>query len=274
MATEKTIGDEIDKVIFKGGGTRLKESMGLATPEESKPVKQNEQEKEYWRKVRSSDEVSQTKNVTYEKVFEVFLQFAKQLCRTPFILDNENEDLVKVLCLYFSKDKRFENYKFDDKIVNGETIPNPVSIINNGNPDLEKGIMIFGNYGFGKTFTMKVFKAMNIPGSRFSFHRANDIVMEYSKDGYAGLEKFLKGNCYYDDIGTEDKASHYEKGKELFKTIIEYRYDQFLDHGKKTYLSSNLDPDEIAERYGDRIESRIHEMFNIIVVNGTDRRKQ
>ena len=259
----KTINNEINEIVFKGSGTRLKESMGLATPEESKKVELSDYEKKYWAKVRAPKE--DTKNVSYETVYNYFLQVATEKCRKQFVLDSENKELVEVLCLYFAKDKRFIDYKFKGS---------SVKIINKGEPDLEKGIMIFGNYGFGKSFTMQVFKNLYVPGNKFSFHKANDIVMEYSKDGYAGLEKFLKGNCYYDDIGTEDKASHYEKGKELFKTIIEYRYDKFLELGKKTHLTSNLDPDEIAERYGERIESRIHEMFNIIVVNGTDRRKK
>lgn len=249
--------DKINKVIVKGLGQRLKEENGWA---EKEPVKKTESEKEYYKKVFSNKKQEDFYDV--HKIWSLFNYHSKMICKKDFLIDEQNIDFIKLLCFYFSKDERFLQYSNKSKYV---------STLNN--LDFDKGLLIFGSIGFGKSLIMKIFKNISIPGNRFYYHEANDIVMEYSKDGYEGLENFLKSNAYYDDIGTEEKASHYEKGKEIFKTIIETRYNQFLNKGYKTHFTSNLNPDELKERYGERVRSRLNEMFNIIVVNGEDRRK-
>lgn len=248
---------EIKNIIKKGLGTRLRENMGISEPE---PVQKTEKEKEYAKSLIKKNIEEEKFNA--KKVYNNFCYYAKVISNKPFVIDEENLDLIKLLSLYFSKDDRFKTFDCNNKTV---------SIINE--PDFDKGIMIFGNIGFGKSLIMKIFKNISIPGNRFYYHESNDIVMDYSKNGYEGLQNYFISNCYYDDIGTEEKASHYEKGKEIFKTIIEHRYNQFLNQGLKTHFTSNLDPEDLKVKYGDRVHSRLNEMFNIIVVDGTDRRK-
>ncbi len=247
---------QLNEIIKKGVGTRLKEKLGFAKPDK---VEKSKVEKDYSQKLMQSEEIQKPTSALY--IYHLFNYHIKLLCK-DFLFDDENLDFIRLLCLYFAKDNRFNTMELNDNS----------NCINERN--LDKGLLIFGNYGFGKSLIIKAFKNISIPGNRFYYHHANEIVMEYSKNGYAGLETFLKSNCYYDDLGTEDKAGHYEQKKELFKTIIEARYNQFINQGIRTHISTNLNPDEIAERYGERIESRIYEMFNIIVVSGTDRRKK
>ena len=52
--------------------------------------------------------------------------------------------------------------------------------------------------------------------------------------------------------------------------LINYRYENML----RTFFASNLSLQELAERSGDRIASRIAEMCDIIEIGGEDKRLQ
>ena len=47
--------------------------------------------------------------------------------------------------------------------------------------------------------------------------------------------------------------------------ILLSRYDLFTTHNMLTHLTTNLSATEIEEYYGNRVRSRMREMFNLIV---------
>ena len=54
--------------------------------------------------------------------------------------------------------------------------------------------------------------------------------------------------------------------------ILLNRYDNNLPF-KFTHITTNKSVDEIEQMYGTRVRSRMKEMFNMIVLDGKDRRK-
>lgn len=70
---------------------------------------------------------------------------------------------------------------------------------------------------------------------------------------------------FLDDIGTEKTT---DWAFQTLYTIIDRRYREF----RQTVITSNLSLNELSDRTGDRITSRIAEMCNVIELKGKDRR--
>lgn len=150
-------------------------------------------------------------------------------------------------------------------------------IINADGASFNKGLLILGDHGVGKSFVFHVLSMLNTEtrkyGNSFSFMSALEVVEMFNLHGTAGIQNLFRGQRYFDDVGTEDVGQHYGKS-EVFKILIERRHELFLRSGHKTFITSNLSRDQFATIYGSRIESRLYEMFNIIYAGGPDRRKQ
>jgi DNA replication protein DnaC len=183
-----------------------------------------------------------------------FDQEIKEL-KFQFIIDDNNIKLLKFLKYYFVQHEKTMTEKYPNYSIN-------------------KGLFITGKCGTGKTLLMKIFKNIvcQHTGLAFSIKSSNEVVREFDKHGSVALEPFIKRKYLFDDFGSENKGKHYGKDEEVFKTILEERYNQFIDFDLKTHLTSNLTLNQIKERYGQRVYSRIHEMFNIVVLDGNDRR--
>lgn len=180
-----------------------------------------------------------------------------------FIVDNENDYFLKTIAYYFSNDERFLKSK----------------IITN-TPDLKKGLLITGKCGFGKTLTFRAvqkcftgFTEQQV-AKKFKTKSCNELVNGFNIEGSEFLTRFMKqDNWMFDDFGTENKGKHYGLEENVMGLILEARYELYTREGKQTHLTSNLSPAEIRSSYGFRIDSRLDEMFNIIMVSGKDRRK-
>lgn len=189
-------------------------------------------------------------------MLNTFKKFWKTYQKKELILNSENEKIIKGLCAYFGKNK--------DCVL-----------------DLDKGLLIYGDCGVGKTSMMTTFHLMGkyLIESRldnfmwFRVINCNDLVHEYEmEETDAGNfhKKYKNGNFYFDDFGTERDASKFGKSN-LMKEILEKRY---LDLSKKTYITTNLSIDEIEERYGMRVRDRIYEQFNYIELKGNSFRRK
>ena len=88
------------------------------------------------------------------------------------------------------------------------------------------------------------------------------------------MDKICNGVILFDDLKTERMVTRYGDKFELFKDVIEVRYDRgkkthFLMNYKKGY-EGNLEEaiKEVGERYGDRANDRFYGMCNIIEFKG------
>lgn len=182
---------------------------------------------------------------------------------------------LKVITYYFAKDPKFfksphlvTEFDFGGKIKRSK-------------PSFEKGLLIIGNFGNGKTSVMRAFanSFRGIKGWFFKQHNANSVVDLYEacetgkdKDGFWKL--MLRERVSFDDVKTERIANNYGKVN-LFKDIIEKRYFQGLF---ETFILTNYKegaPEsvemallEFGEKYGSRAFDRLFEMFNIVKFKG------
>lgn len=186
--------------------------------------------------------------------------------RIVFEVDDHNKKLFKDLCMYFTSDSHFKDQ--------GDGF------------SLDKGIMLCGNIGRGKTTLMGIFRANQRRSYRLISCR--ELADRFASDGHEMLHMWSRpmpapnsidnlfqtelGVCF-DDLGTESTKKSYGNSVNVMENIILNRYDMGVLPWYCTHLTTNLSGDEIEEYYGTRARSRMREMFNMLTLSGEDRRK-
>ena len=102
------------------------------------------------------------------------------------------------------------------------------------------------------------------------------ISLEFQEDGYPVIQRYSTqsfhrrgGESYpkiycFDDLGVEQPLKHYGNQCNIMAEILLSRYDLFVHHGMLTHLTTNLSASEIEQAYGNRVRSRMREMFNLV----------
>lgn len=132
----------------------------------------------------------------------------------------------------------------------------------------KKGLMIIGQSGLGKTETIRaVAKNPVKPIQILSILEVAEVVKDH---GSCDLNE--SRHILIDDVGSEPEVINYFGTKiQWFKEFIESYY---LNH--KTYekllITTNLSGQEVENRYGYRVRSRLREMMNIVTIQGEDLR--
>lgn len=227
----------------------LKTNMRIEVENTQKQM--NQKERDYWKQVKQ--DAPKQKVMSLDQVIQSFNHYSKEI--ENFIIDDNNRNVIKLLQIYFAQDTSTMQHKFPQYSTN-------------------KGLLITGKCGTGKTLLFNIFKKVvqHNPVMAFSTTSSNRVVSEYDTNGSQSLTPYKTRKFFFDDFGSENKGKHYGKDEEVFTTILEERYMKFQDNGLKTHLTSNLTINQIKHRYGDRVHSRLFEMFNIIVLGGHDRR--
>jgi len=135
----------------------------------------------------------------------------------------------------------------------------------------EKGLAFFGSVGSGKSVAAKVIAA--VQGIDFYECHDNKLIAKFlSKEEYFWELVLKKETIVLDDLGTETTLNSYGNKKEVMSMAITERHQLFEQYGVKTIITSNLANDQIKERYGERIYSRLKHMCKCIGVKGADLR--
>ena len=166
------------------------------------------------------------------------------------ILETDHEIIYKLIA-YFLKDEQ-ACYQF--------------------NIDLEKGILLSGPIGCGKTSLMNLMKYLTATEHKFYVKPCRDISFEFIQDGYQIIHKYSIGKLYqseprtycFDDLGTENNLKYFGNECNVMAEIILSRYDLFISKKLKTHITTNLSATEIETHYGNRVRSRLREMVNLI----------
>ena len=140
------------------------------------------------------------------------------------------------------------------------------------NIDLNKGILLSGPIGCGKTSLMNLMKFLTPTEHKFYVKPCRDISFEFIQDGYEIIHKYSKGKLYqsepkticFDDLGTENNLKYYGNECNVMAEIILSRYDIFIAKKINTHFTTNLSASEIEKQYGNRVRSRLREMINLI----------
>jgi len=237
--------------------------------EETHPNKPNQYNLDYIESLKTKKQVN-IPPIQKKWLWESFLRSYLQNSNNAFIQNSDTLENIKPLVFYFLDD--FENFK------------QCATVSKLSAPSLDKGLLIVGNYGNGKTSIFKALESVLKPTKKtFKFLSTNNLVSmfescadQYAKDDFYNL--VYTGTRYFDDVKTERMASNYGK-TELMKDILEERYTR----QKTTYLSCNYNdkyPNNLQEalqdfgiKYGARVYDRMFEMFNIIQFKGQSFRK-
>lgn len=234
---------------------------------------QTQKKADYIAKVRNPA-IAKEFSITALQLWNLFINNFEKVNGRPFIkiggIDGQTVKNLEPLIYYFAKDERFFKCENISKL----------SV-----PSFDKGLLIIGNFGNGKTSTMKVFEHIfkQVSGYSFKGYTSNEAVLMFEKCGKdLDREEFEKsmwrGVRYFDDLKTERIASNFGKVN-IFKEILEERYSR----KSKTYVTCNFKDgfknnieegvNEFVEKYGERVYDRLFEMFNIIEFKGESFRK-
>ena len=186
-----------------------------------------------------------------------FLLFGKN-----FKIYKEDDPLLFKLCCYFIQDHQ--------------------TCANMG-IDTNKGLLLSGPVGCGKTSLMKLLPYLAPHKTTYEIIPTRNIVFNFNAAGFEVLEKYndIKNYCF-DDLGVEPTGCHYTKECNVMGEILLSRYDIFKEKKPalsltkgKTHITTNLNAEELEARYGSRVRSRLREMFNLISFDSssTDKRK-
>jgi DNA replication protein DnaC len=137
---------------------------------------------------------------------------------------------------------------------------------------LNKGILLSGPVGCGKTSLMNLMKYLTPTEHKFFVKPCRDISFEFIQDGYQIIHKYSKGKLYesepkiicFDDLGTENNLKYFGNECNVMAEILLSRYDIFTTKKIQTHITTNLSASEIETHYGNRVRSRLREMVNLI----------
>ena len=132
--------------------------------------------------------------------------------------------------------------------------------------DLNKGILLNGPIGCGKTSLMTLLRHFHDPPTQYLIKSTRDIATEYNQEGYPTINKYGKARRIYcfDDLGVENNMKHYGNECNTIGEILLHRYDLLTYEGIVTHATTNLNADELEKLYGNRVRSRLRSMFNLI----------
>ncbi|RTZ02760.1 ATPase [Flavobacterium bomense] len=148
--------------------------------------------------------------------------------------------------------------------------------------NLNKGILLSGPVGCGKTSLMNLMKHLAPTEHKFFVKPCRDISFEFIQDGYEIIHKYSKGKLYqsepkticFDDLGTENNLKYFGNECNVMAEILLSRYELFTAKKIQTHITTNLSASEIENIYGNRVRSRMREMFNLIAYDKTIKDKR
>lgn len=179
------------------------------------------------------------------------LEYCQWRTGKKIVIDYNNGDAVETLAAYFS------GYTGEFEEINSN-----------------KGILLMGNVGTGKTFIMNAMQEN--PFAPYRVVSVEQIANEYKKGGIAALDTYKSvlfntmKNKYFgneqiglciDDVGAETEAKHYGESINVVVDLLTERYK--LRHNL-THITTNLTINQFREFYGLRVFDRMREMFNIV----------
>lgn len=177
------------------------------------------------------------------------------------ILETDHEIIYKLIAYFLQDEKTCHQYGIN----------------------LNKGILLTGPIGCGKTSLMNLMKHIAPIGNKFSVKPCRDISFEFIQDGYQIIHKYSIGQLYqselrtycFDDLGTENNLKYFGNECNVMAEILLSRYDLFISKKIKTHITTNLSASEIEKHYGNRVRSRLRELCNLIAFDSTinDKRK-
>jgi DNA replication protein DnaC len=148
--------------------------------------------------------------------------------------------------------------------------------------DHNKGVLLSGRIGCGKTSLMHLIKPFVSAKYDYKIKTTRQVSFEFAKNGFEALQPYiqksnqqqrLSGYCF-DDLGAEKQIKHFGNDCNVMAEILISRYEQFIENNSITHLTTNLSASELEDCYGNRVRSRLRNMFNLIAFDGHSQDKR
>ncbi len=182
----------------------------------------------------------------FDKILIYLNAKGKLLFGREFRIYDEDLVIIRKLCYYFIKDK--ENCQKDAI-------------------DPNKGILLSGPVGCGKTTLMKLLRHI-VPQQRpYEIIPCRNVAFSFNHLGTKTIEDYGNTKFFcFDDLGIEPTGRFYGKDLNVMGEVLLSRYELYLQtkHKIKTHATTNLNAEELEERYGNRVRSRMRELFNLV----------
>ncbi len=142
------------------------------------------------------------------------------------------------------------------------------------------GLLLAGTCGNGKTTAMRAVQSVVMLLNNTCYNRsdmrignrlleAKEIAKLSEKDGQLTAYQTIP-LLFLDDLGREPtEVMRYGNVISPITELLEYRYNQRLT----TIVTTNLEPSEVRQKYGDRIADRFNEMFAVVSYTGASYRR-
>ena len=199
------------------------------------------------------------KSVLYDfpKILVYLNAKGKLLFGEKFKIYEEDKDIILKLSSYFIKDKK--------------------SCQKSG-IDVEKGILLSGPVGCGKTTLMKLLRHLVPLQKPYEMIPCRNVTFSFNHLGYKTIEDYGNTKFYcFDDLGVEPPGRFYGKDCNVMGEVLLSRHELFLQTNQKvkTHATTNLNAEELEDRYGTRVRSRMRELFNLVAFEegAIDKRK-
>jgi len=178
----------------------------------------------------------------------------KMLFGNHFKIYPEDEKILFLLSNYFIRDER--NCK-------------------KHNIDPDKGILLSGPVGCGKTSLMRLLKNIVPLQRQYEVIPARNIVFGFNHIGFKTIEDYgNEGFFCFDDLGAEPNGRYFGKDCNVMGELLLSRHELFLQSKIKTHATTNLIAEEMEECYGSRVRSRMRQMFNLVDFDKNTRDKR
>lgn len=190
----------------------------------------------------------------YPEIIQWLEQKGKQNYGDNFKIIEDDIPIITTLLVYF---------------LNDEIMAKTIEI------DLNKGILLSGPIGCGKTSLMNLMRLVPEQERKFLLKPTREISFEFIKEGYEVIQRYSSGNklqnsnknyCF-DDLGTENNLKYFGNECNVMGEILLSRYDIFINKKIITHITTNLSASEIEAAYGNRVRSRLRQMLNLIAFN-------
>lgn len=151
-----------------------------------------------------------------------------------------------------------------------ENIPEVVKSALIKNKSTTKGMLLYGKTGSGKTYCLYAMK--NVANKKYRIENWVEMMIEIRDRVSQGREigAVIADICdtdvlAIDDLGAENQTPF---SQEVIYAII----NRFYIGEKRLIIATNLTLEDLSEKYGDRVFSRIAEMCELVEIKGNDRR--
>lgn len=193
------------------------------------------------------------RHYTFKKSWYYLQHLGQQKFGTKFHLNPQDKAIIYKLLIYFIRDEeKCAQYGID----------------------LEKGILLNGPVGCGKTSLMTLMRHFAYPDHNYLIKSTRDIAAEFNQEGYPVIQKYGKAKhrvkpfapiiyCF-DDLGVENNMKYYGNECNTVAEILLQRYELQMVEGTVTHATTNLNAAELEHLYGNRVRSRLRSMFNLV----------